>query len=253
MFMPVFLLSENEVVFPPPHLARSDGLLAVGGDLNPSRLLEAYRRGIFPWYLQGEPILWWSPDPRLVLYPDELHVSRRLRRVMRQGRFVVTVDRSFSQVVRGCAATHLHREKGTWIVPDMIEAYIRLHRRGYAHSVEVWEGGELAGGLYGVSLGKAFFGESMFSRSDNASKVGLVRLVEALSRLGFSMVDCQVTTAHLLRFGARQIHRSRFLAELKDACQAPTICGKWTLHDNRISCQYLDPSGDRTEAQMAIR
>ncbi len=235
--MPVFLLSENETAFPPPHLARSDGLLALGGDLSPSRLLEAYRRGIFPWYLPGEPILWWSPDPRLVLFPDEIHVARRLKRIIRQGRFVVTVDRSFAEVVGACATTLRGTETGTWIIPDMIEAYVGLHHRGYAHSVEVWQGGELAGGLYGVSLGRAFFGESMFSRADNASKVGLVCLVEALVRQGFSIIDCQVTTAHLLQFGAREICRSRFLAELEEACQARTLCGKWLLQDNRISCQ----------------
>jgi leucyl/phenylalanyl-tRNA--protein transferase len=229
--MPVFLLSENEIAFPPPHLARRDGLLALGGDLRPARLLEAYRRGIFPWYLKGEPILWWSPDPRLVLFPEEFHVSRRLKRIIRHGRFVVTVDRSFDEVVRACAATLRGRENGTWIVPEMIEAYVVLHHRGYAHSVEVWQGGQLAGGLYGVSLGRAFFGESMFSRADNASKVGLVCLVEALVRRGFSLVDCQVATAHLLQFGAREISRSRFLAELEEACQAPTLCGKWSLRN----------------------
>jgi leucyl/phenylalanyl-tRNA--protein transferase len=227
--MPVFLLSDNEVVFPPPNLARADGLLALGGDLRPARLLAAYRRGIFPWYLEGEPILWWSPDPRLVLYPGALHVPRRLGRLIRQGRYSVTTDVDFPAVIRACATTHLSREKGTWILPEMIDAYIALYEIGCAHSVEVWEDGRLAGGLYGVSLGAAFFGESMFSRVRDASKVGLVRLVEMLERKGFTLIDCQVTTKHLMRFGARELPRERFLSELRQALCAPTLPGRWTL------------------------
>ncbi len=226
--MPVFLLDENEILFPPPHMARADGLLALGGDLRTERLLAAYGMGIFPWYMAGEPILWWSPDPRLVLYPGELHVSRRLRRLMRQSRYAVTFDHDFPSVIRACAKTHLFREKGTWIVPEMIDAYIDLHEAGFAHSVEVWDGERLAGGLYGVSLGGAYFGESMFTRQRDASKVGLVRLVESLAAKKFELIDCQVTTAHLMRFGAREISRKRFLSDLQEALKRPTRQGPWT-------------------------
>ena len=228
--MPVFLLPENEIVFPSPHLARRDGLLALGGDLRTSRLLAAYRSGIFPWYMDGEPILWWSPDPRLVLYPEAFHVARRLRRLIRQQQYTVSVDRDFAGVIRACAGSHLSRDSGTWIVPEMIDAYIGLHEAGYAHSVEVWQEEELAGGLYGVSLGGAFFGESMFSSRRDASKVGLVRLVEALSEKGFSLIDCQVTTEHLMRFGAREISRARFLSDLRKALTVPTLRGRWRLN-----------------------
>ncbi len=228
-FMPVFLLPEYEIIFPPPHLARPDGLLAIGGNLSRPRLLAAYRRGIFPWYMGGEPILWWSPDPRLVLYPAELHVARRLRRVIRQGRYRVTIDRDFAEVIRACAAIRRSRGEGTWILPEMVDAYIDLHDAGFAHSVEVWEEKALVGGIYGVSLGGAFFGESMFSRRRDASKVGLVRLVEALVDRGFRIVDCQVATAHLKRFGAREIPRRRFLADLQDALAQPTLKGAWIL------------------------
>ena len=227
--MPVYLLPDNEIVFPSPHLARNDGLLALGGDLHPSRLLAAYQNGIFPWYMEGEPILWWSPDPRLVIYPGEFHVARRLRRLIRQGRYRVTVDVDFAEVIRCCAETHLANESGTWIVSDMVDAYIDLHRAGYAHSVEVWEKDLLAGGLYGVSIGGAFFGESMFARRRDASKVGLVRLVEALADKGFSLIDCQVTTQHLMRFGAREVPRTQFLADLSEALIAPTFHGRWRL------------------------
>lgn len=244
--MPVYLLPENEILFPPPHLARRDGLLALGGDLTPQRLLAAYRLGIFPWYLEGEPILWWSPDPRMVLYPEQLHVARRLRRLIRQGGFEVTLDRDFPAVIRGCADTRFRREKGTWIVSDMVQAYIRLHRLGYAHSVEVWHGGELAGGLYGVSLGRAFFGESMFAQKTDASKAGLVRLVEALSGSGFSLVDCQVVTAHLMQFGARKVSRRRFLSDLEQACEAPTLCGSWTLQDGVVTVEAEPQTGAAT-------
>jgi leucyl/phenylalanyl-tRNA--protein transferase len=245
--MPVFFLPENEVVFPPPNLARADGLLALGGDLRPDRLLAAYRRGIFPWYMEGEPILWWSPDPRLVLYPEALHVPRRLGRLIRQGRYSVTVDVDFPAVIRACAATHLSRDKGTWILPEMVDAYIALHEAGYAHSVEVWKDGRLVGGLYGVSLGAAFFGESMFTRVRDASKVGLVRLVKALGKNGFTLVDCQVTTKHMIRFGARDLPREQFLSELRLALSAPTLEGRWTLDAQTAALSGL--SSLRTEAK----
>ena len=208
--MPVYLLPEA-IVFPSPHLARRDGLLAVGGDLSMDRLLEAYRQGIFPWYQDGEPILWWSPDPRLLLYPEKLHISKSLRKVIRKSIFSITYDTNFDGVIAGCADMRAPKQQGTWIVNDMIQAYMHLHEAGYAHSVEAWQDGELVGGLYGVSLGGAFFGESMFSRVSNVSKVALVTLVQRLSRWGFDFLDCQITTAHLLQFGACEVPRPQFL------------------------------------------
>lgn len=225
--MPVFLLTDAPD-FPPADLAREDGLLAVGGDVAPDRIERAYRQGIFPWYGEGDPVLWWSPNPRLVLYPEEFRVSRRLRRDLRSGRFQITADTAFGAVIQACGATRVEKGEGTWIVDEMMNAYIRLHRRGIAHSVEAWDADGLAGGLYGLSLGKAFFGESMFSRKSNASKATLVHLMGFLKDRGFALVDCQVTTAHLLRFGAREISRGRFLAELRHALKAPTLKGPWT-------------------------
>ena len=223
--MPVYLLTE-ELLFPPPHLAEEGGLLAVGGDLSEERLLLAYSSGIFPWYSDDEPILWWSPDPRLVLYPNELNVSGSLRKVLRKGTFHVTLDTAFPQIITACASIR----ESTWIVDDMIHAYCRLHESGYAHSVEVWQDGELAGGLYGVSLGRCFFGESMFSRRSNASKVALYHLVEHVKALHFDLIDCQVTSDHLLRLGAREIPRRQFLAEIKQSLKSPTLKGKWDHH-----------------------
>ena len=224
--MPVFRLPD-QIIFPEPELSREDGLLAVGGDLSIERLILAYRMGIFPWYANGDPILWWSPDPRLVLYPNALHVSRSLMKTLNQGRFVVTLDQDFSQVIAACAGAPRDKQPGTWITIEMMDAYCRLHESGFAHSVEVWKQGELAGGLYGVSLGKCFFGESMFARQDNASKVGLVTLVHLLQKWSFSLIDCQVTTQHLVQLGAREIPRKQFMAELKLALKSPTQKGKW--------------------------
>ncbi len=226
--MPVYQLSED-LVFPSPHLASKEGLLAVGGDLRLKRLLLAYRLGIFPWYSEGEPILWWSPDPRLVLYPDEFKVSRSLNKVINKGVFIVTMDCAFEEVITECARVRLENHEGTWIVDDMVKAYHRLHESGFAHSVEAWADGRLAGGLYGVSLGKCFFGESMFTRITNASKVALTALVRYLKALNFALIDCQITTAHLKRFGAREISRARYIDELKNAADAPTLQGKWSL------------------------
>lgn len=228
--MPVFVLSE-ELVFPPPCLATPEGLLAAGGDLSPERLLLAYRMGIFPWYAEDEPILWWSPDPRLVLYPQEFHLSRSLQKVIRRGDFTVTTDRAFEAVIRACAAVRTASGEGTWIVPDMIDAYCGLHRRGLAHSVEAWQGQRLAGGLYGVSLGSAFFGESMFTRVKNASKVALATLAAWLQANGFDLIDCQVTTGHLQRLGAREIPRENYLQELSRCLQNSTRIGKWKMAD----------------------
>ncbi len=228
--MPVYLLSEN-LSFPSPRLASKEGLLAIGGDLSPERLLLAYRLGIFPWYSDGDPIMWWSPDPRLVLYPQQLRISRSLKRFIKRGRFHVTADRAFGAVIEECARIRRKRQEGTWIVDDMIQAYCRLHEAGFAHSVETWEEAHLVGGLYGLSLGKIFFGESMFARKSNASKVALVALVEHLRTFDFALVDCQVVSSHLKRFGARAIPRSRYLDELTKALAAPTRKGKWSLTD----------------------
>lgn len=224
--MPVFLLSDT-IEFPPPHLASEEGLLAVGGDLSQKRLLLAYRMGIFPWFSNNEPILWWSPDPRLVLYPHEFKISKTIKKIIKKDVFKVTMDLAFNEVINQCAQVRLKKNQGTWIVKDMIDAYCNLHESGFAHSVEVWQGGDLAGGLYGVSLGKCFFGESMFTRVSNASNIGLVKLLEHLKKLSFDMIDCQVATEHLTRFGARQIPRIRFLNQLEKSLKAPTIKGKW--------------------------
>ena len=226
--MPVYQLSED-LVFPSPHLASKEGLLAIGGDLRRARLLLAYSMGIFPWYSEGEPILWWSPDPRLVLYPEDLKISMSLKKVIKRGVFTLSFDRAFDRVIRECARVPRGHQKGTWIVSEMIEAYCNLHDSGFAHSVEAWAGDHLAGGLYGVSLGRCFFGESMFTRVSNASKVALVALVQHLQSLDFALIDCQITTDHLLRFGAREISRSRYLRELEASLNAPTMRGKWVL------------------------
>jgi len=206
-----------------------DGLLAVGGDLGVERLLLAYQMGIFPWYSEGEPILWWSPDPRLVLFPDEFYCSRRLERVLRQRRFRVTFDAAFDRVIHTCASIPRRGQDGTWITPAMIAAYCRLHRLGYAHSIECWDfRGALAGGIYGISLGACFFGESMCSQVPNASKVALAYLVELMRAWGFDFLDCQVTTEHLLRMGAREVSRTEFLERLGRALTMPTRRGSWS-------------------------
>ena len=232
--MPVYRLSQD-LVFPSPHLASQEGLLAVGGDLSLKRLLLAYSMGIFPWYSEGDPILWWSPEPRLVLYPDELQVSRSLKRVINRGAFEVTMDSAFEKVITECATVRRENQEGTWILDEMVSAYCRLHASGFAHSVEAWMDNRLVGGLYGVSLGKCFFGESMFTRVTNASKVAFVALVKYLKEIGFALIDCQIATAHLKRFGACEIPRARFLDELDKALDAPTLQGKWSF-------DYLTPN-----------
>jgi leucyl/phenylalanyl-tRNA--protein transferase len=239
--MPVFLLSEN-IAFPPPHFASKEGLLAIGGDLSRERLLLAYRMGIFPWYAEGEPILWWSPDPRLILYPDDLHISRTLTKVLKKNIFQITMDQAFEQVIGACAEIRLRKKEGTWIVDEMVDAYCDLHRAGFAHSVEVWQEGQLAGGLYGVSLGRSFFGESMFTRASNASNVALVTLVRHLKALSFELIDCQVTTTHLMRMGAREIPRSQFLKQLRKSMTAPTVKGRWHFTEEEgivLRCQSV--------------
>lgn len=219
-------LQRNELVFPPlsKALREPNGLLAAGGDLSPERLVQAYRHGCFPWFEDGQPILWWSPDPRTVLLPDELHVSRSLRKVLRQARYTVTFDQDFAAVIAACAGPRSYTD-GTWITQDMQRAYLTLHDQGHAHSVEVWQGQTLVGGLYGLAMGKLFFGESMFSHADNASKVGFVNLVEHLHQAGFVMIDCQMPTEHLHSLGARSIDRdefARYLGQYLDQASSAT-------------------------------
>ena len=226
--MPVFRLP-RAVAFPDPALAEPDGLVAVGGDLSPERLLAAYAHGIFPWYSEGEPILWWSPDPRWILIPGELHVPASLRRTMRHGTYRLTADQAFDRVVERCARKRRPGQRGTWITRDMRAAYVRLHGLGFAHSVEAWDGETLAGGVYGVSLGGAYFGESMFADAPDASKAAFVALVTTLESWGFGMVDCQVHTEHLERFGARGIPRPEFLERLRGELRKPTRQGRWAL------------------------
>ena len=226
--MPVFELT-NEIIFPPPELAEENGLLAVGGDLSESRVLLAYSMGIFPWYSEEDPLLWWSPDPRLVLFPKELKLSRSLRQIINKETFRVTLDTAFEQIIRTCSEVHNNEDGGTWITEEMIESYTALHRSGYSHSVECWLGDELAGGLYGVSLGSAFFGESMFAKESNASKVAFAALVKQLTKWDFDLIDCQVTTPHLMSLGAHEIPRSEFMELLNKALTKPTTKGKWEL------------------------
>lgn len=208
--MPVFLLSK-ELYFPDPELSEPNGLLAVGGDLRVEHLILAYKNGIFPWYGVGEPILWWCPDPRLVLFPEELHVSRRLRRTIKQNKFRVSWDEAFVDVITLCKNTRTE----TWITDEMRNAYIDLYKAGYAHSIEAWEGNTLVGGLYGVKIGKVFFGESMFALKKDASKVAFVQGIDHLTKMGIRLIDCQVETEHLKNFGARLIPRQIFLTLLK--------------------------------------
>ncbi len=225
----------DPALFPDPSyaLVEPDGLLAVGGDLSPARLLNAYRQGIFPWYSDGEPILWWSPNPRAVLFPEQLKISRSLRKTLRKAPFRVTLDSAFAQVIEACSESRLEKdgsESGTWITEEMKQAYIDLHRIGFAHSVECWDGEELVGGLYGVSMGKVFYGESMFARRSDASKVGFVHLVRQLIEWEFALIDCQVHTDHLASLGAVDIPREAFLELLDRHCDPFEIHqGQWQL------------------------
>jgi len=216
-------LQRNRYEFPPLEKALRDpeGLLAAGGDLSAERLVAAYRHGCFPWFAEGQPILWWSPDPRTVLFPGELHVSRSLAKVMRQGRYQVSFDQDFAAVISACAGPRSYAD-GTWITDAMQAAYLKLHQQGFAHSVEVWDDGKLVGGLYGLAMGQLFFGESMFSHSDNASKVGFATLIEHLKAWGFVLIDCQMPTQHLHSFGARPIARAEFADFLKRHLDQPT-------------------------------
>ncbi len=216
-------LQRDELSFPPLEKAMREpnGLLAAGGDLSPERLLAAYRHGCFPWYQDGQPLLWWSPDPRTVLYPDELHVSRSLQKKLRQRLFVITFDQAFQDVIAGCAEPRAYTD-GTWITTPMRDAYLKLHQLGIAHSVEVWQDEQLVGGLYGLAMGRLFFGESMFSRTADASKVAFVTLVERLRDWGFQLIDCQMPTQHLASFGARAIPRQVFADSLARYLDEPS-------------------------------
>jgi leucyl/phenylalanyl-tRNA---protein transferase len=219
----------GDAPFPPVSkaLKSPNGLLCAGGDLAPERLIEAYSRGIFPWFSEGDPILWWSPDPRMVLFPDELKVSKSLRKKVDREIYETRVDTAFRDVIEACAAPR-DGQAGTWIVPEMIDAYTRLHERGLAHSVESWQAGELVGGLYGVSLGPVFFGESMFARVPDASKVALVKLVERLKARDCRVIDCQQATAHLARLGAREIPRKAFAQLVQESIQYPPTGERWS-------------------------
>ncbi len=235
--MPIYRLPD-EHVFPHPSLAEPDGLLAIGGDLHPHRLMLGYASAIFPWYSERQPILWFSPDPRFVLYPERLRVARSLRKRVKQGRYEITMDTAFAEVIRRCKVTRRPRQRGTWITRDMEAAYIALHQQGFAHSVEAWQDGVLVGGLYGVSLGTLFSGESMFAREPDASKVAFVWLVRQLARWGFELIDCQVHTDHLERFGAEHIPRARYLEGLRRMKVQRPRAAPWRFSDD------LDPLGE---------
>jgi leucyl/phenylalanyl-tRNA--protein transferase len=219
---------QNASFFPPVETALDEpnGLLAMGGDLSPARLLDAYRHGIFPWFNPGEPILWWSPDPRMVLVPGEVRVTRSLAKRLRNAGFELRVDTAFAEVMRACAEPR-EGAGGTWISPAMIAAYTRLFDAGYAHSIETWRDGRLVGGLYGVAIGRVFYGESMFSREPDASKVALVRLARQLDRWGFGLIDCQMETPHLASLGARTLPRAAFAARLAELVNLPHMNGPW--------------------------
>ncbi|MBK8702746.1 MAG: leucyl/phenylalanyl-tRNA--protein transferase [Saprospiraceae bacterium] len=221
--MPLFLLSEDDIDFPPAHLASHEGLLAVGGDLSPQRLIEAYRHGIFPWFNEEDPILWWSPDPRFVLFPHQLKVAKSMRPYFNQRKFEVSYNREFEKVMRSCAGVYRRGQGGTWITEEMVRGYVNLQRLGYAHSVEVWQEGKLVGGLYGLAMGKIFFGESMFAYVSNASKFGFISLVQELLTRDFELIDCQQQTGHLASLGAVAIPRRQFLDILSTLPENPDL------------------------------
>jgi len=229
--MPVYIL-ENDPFFPPVEKSTKEGIVAIGGDLSTERLINAYQNGIFPWYSEEGPILWWSPDPRLVLFPGEVHISRSMHRLLNQNPFEVSIDRNFLAVIENCRQLREDGE-GTWINNDMIDAYHKLHSSGYAHSIEVWKHGVLVGGMYGVSLGRCFFAESMFYTVSNASKFGFIKFALKLQKLKFTMIDCQISTEHLKSLGAREISRSKFLSLLKEALMEDTIKGSWSFIEEK--------------------
>ncbi len=215
--MPIFALPDDEIIFPDPNLASRDGLLAIGGDLSVERLLLAYNHGIFPWFSEGEPIMWWSPNPRFVLFPDKLKISKSMQQVLRSNKFEVTTNQDFENVIRNCQHIKRTGQNSTWITEDIISSYTELHKLGVAHSVEVWENSKLVGGLYGLIMGKCFFGESMFSTVSNASKTGFISFVKQLQQQNFQLIDCQIHSEHLESLGAEMITRKKFLALLNHA------------------------------------
>ena len=227
--MAIYRLDRRIPLFPPPEEAEPEGLIAVGGDLSVPRLLEAYRNGIFPWFEPGEELLWWSPDPRLILEPDRMQASRSLRATIRKGTYETRIDTAFSEVIHACSTIRRKHEDGTWISRDIERAYGRLYDLGFAHSIESWAGDELVGGLYGVCIGRAFFGESMFARRSDASKVAVAALCDQCRSRGIEFIDCQVKTEHLLSLGAHEVPRSEFLARLRKAVTAPNPPGRWTV------------------------
>ena len=220
-------LSPYSYTFPDPRYASDEGLLAYGGDLSVPRLLTAYRKGIFPWYSEGDPILWWSPNPRLLLYPGDFIVRKSFRRVLRNKGFEVRFDRRFAEVIAHCARVPRKGQKGSWILPEIEEAYTRLHEEGFAHSIEVYSDDKLVGGLYGLAMGKAFFGESMFSLVSDASKVAFKALSDVLAERGYDFIDCQMRTEHMVGLGAQTVPRERYLEELEEALQKPSDLGSW--------------------------
>lgn len=226
--MPVYLLTD-ELIFPPPEGASPEGVVAIGGDFAPERLLLAYGQGIFPWPTDGFPLLWFSPDPRFVLVPERAHVGRSLRKTIRRGDYRVTADLAFDRVIRACADRPRPGQSGTWIIDELVDGFETLHERGFAHSIEAWQGDALVGGVYGVSLGSVFFGESMFADTPDASKVAFTTLLGNLVEWGFTLVDCQVHTQHLARFAAEPWPRARFLAALHRGLERPTRRGPWAL------------------------
>jgi leucyl/phenylalanyl-tRNA--protein transferase len=244
--VPVYRIPEQHL-FPHPELAEAGGLLGVGGDLDPDRLLLGYSMGIFPWYSEDQPILWFSPDPRFILHPRDLRVQRSLRKRIRRGDYQITMDRAFEQVISSCQKVPRPGQSGTWITQEMREAYIELHRRGFAHSVEAWEGEELVGGLYGVSIGSLFSGESMFARRPDASKIAFVWLVEQLRDWGFKLIDCQVFTQHLERFGALNVPRSRYLAQLPELVETGHHPGPWRFAEDFHPLDEFRTHPDLTE------
>ncbi len=246
--MPVYRLDER-LIFPPPELGPRRGPIAVGGDLRPARLLLAYSMGIFPW--EGEPLHWHSPDPRMVLLPSELRVTRSLEKTLRRGAYRLTLDTAFTEVMVACASVPRPGQEGTWITPGMVDSYTELHRRGVAHSVEAWQGEALVGGLYGLSLGTVFFGESMFARARDASKVAFVRLVRQLEAWGILLVDCQVYTPHLASFGAREWPRRAFLQALRPALEKPTRLGPWRCDQVDAPGVSASPSGPAPEVRRS--
>ncbi|MCD6178270.1 MAG: leucyl/phenylalanyl-tRNA--protein transferase [Bacteroidales bacterium] len=225
--MTIYQLTED-ISFPDPELANNDGLLAVDGDLSSERILSAYSQGIFPWYSEGSRLLWWSPNPRLILYPSKIKISKSLKRTINSKKYICKFDTNFEAVINGCANITRDEDNGIWLVDEMIEAYTKLHKLGYAHSVETYYNKELVGGLYGLSLGKCFFGESMFFKKSDASKVALSYLCRELKAMGFYFIDAQVETDHLVRMGAQKIKRNNFLELLDQALEHPTCVGKWT-------------------------